>query len=46
MTTVGSLAYLLRCKVSVARARRTGAPLQLAHGIRHLGDAYTYAGRL
>ncbi len=46
MTTVGSWAYVLRCRLAVAIARKGDDPLLLAHRVRHLGDAYYYARRL
>ena len=45
MTSIGSYAYVLKCKLAVARARRVDDPLKLAHAVRHLGDAYYYAKR-
>src|SRR5206468_3549758 len=45
MATIGNWAYVLKCKLAVASARRREDPLKLAHTIRHLGDAYYYAGR-
>jgi tetratricopeptide (TPR) repeat protein len=45
MATIGNVAYVLRYKLAVARARRGGDRVRLAHKIRHLGDAYYYAGR-
>src|SRR5213594_1629470 len=45
MATIGNGAYGLKCKLAVASARRREDPLKLAHTIRHLGDAYYYAGR-
>jgi tetratricopeptide (TPR) repeat protein len=43
--SIGNYAYILRYKLAVAYARRAGDPLRLAHRVRHLGDAYYYAGR-
>jgi tetratricopeptide (TPR) repeat protein len=45
MATIGNVAYMLRYKLAVAMARRGGVQLRLAHRVRHLGDAYYYAGR-
>jgi len=45
MATIGNLAYVLKYKVAVARARRSDDRLRLAHSVRHLGDAYYYARR-
>ena len=45
MATIGNLAYVLRYKLAVASARRADDRLRLAHRVRHLGDAYYYAGR-
>ncbi len=45
MATIGNLAYVLRYKLAVGRARRGDDRLRLAHRVRHLGDAYYYAGR-
>jgi len=43
--SIGNYAYIFKCKLTVASARKAGEPLRLAHAIRHLGDAYNYAGR-
>src|SRR5437762_13567007 len=45
MATIGNVAYVLRYKLAVASARRGDDRLRLAHRVRHLGDAYYYAGR-
>ena len=45
MASIGNWAYVLTSKLAVARARRGADPLTLAHRVRHLGDAYYYAGR-
>jgi len=45
MATIGNYAYLLKCKLAVASVRKVDDPLRLAHTVRHLGDAYYYAGR-
>ena len=45
MATIGNYAYVLKCKLAVAGLRRVDDPLRLAHTVRHLGDAYYYAGR-
>ena len=45
MASIGNYAYVLKCKLAVAGLRRVDAPLRLAHAVRHLGDAYYYAGR-
>lgn len=44
MASIGNLAYILQYKVAVAFARQGGDPLKIAHRVRHLGDAYHYAG--
>lgn len=46
MASIGNWAYVLTSKLAVARARRGDDALKLAHRVRHLGDAYYYAGRL
>lgn len=46
MTPVGNWAYVLRCRLAVAIARKGSDPLLLAHRVRHLGDAYYYPRRL
>ena len=43
--TVGNYAYVVKCKLAVASLRKVDDPLRLAHTVRHLGDAYYYAGR-
>jgi tetratricopeptide (TPR) repeat protein len=45
MASIGSWAYMLTAKLAVVRARTGDDPLRLAHRVRHLGDAYSYAGR-
>lgn len=45
MATIGNWAYVLKSRLAVASARRGEDPLRLAHRVRHLGDAYYYAGR-
>ena len=45
MATVGNYAYVLKCRLAVASLRKVDDPLRLAHTVRHLGDAYYYAGR-
>src|SRR5256712_6124563 len=45
MASIGNWAYVLKSKLAVASARRGDDPLKLAHRVRHLGDAYYYAGR-
>jgi tetratricopeptide (TPR) repeat protein len=45
MATLGNYAYVFTCKLAVAGARTGTDPLRLAHRVRHLGDAYYYAGR-
>ena len=45
MASIGNLAYILKYKVAVALARQGGDPQRIAHRVRHLGDAYHYAGR-
>lgn len=39
-------ASILRRQRAVADLQTAGDPLRLAHAIRHLGDAYYYAGRI
>ena len=45
MASIGNWAYVLKSKLGVASARRGDDALKLAHRVRHLGDAYYYAGR-
>jgi len=45
MASIGSWAYVLTSRLAVARARTGDDSLRLAHRVRHLGDAYYYAGR-
>lgn len=45
MASIGNHAYVLKCKLAVAGLRKADDPLRLAHAVRHLGDAYYYAGR-
>jgi tetratricopeptide (TPR) repeat protein len=44
MTTISNDANVLKYKLAVASLRKVDDPLRLAHTIRHLGDAYYYAG--
>lgn len=43
---MGNSANILKYQLAVADARRGDDSLKLAHRVRHLGDAYYYAGRL
>lgn len=43
MASIGNLAYILKYKIAVALARQGGDPLNIAHRVRHLGDAYHHA---
>jgi tetratricopeptide (TPR) repeat protein len=45
VASLGNLASILKYRVAVALARQSGDPLRIAHRVRHLGDAYHYAGR-
>jgi tetratricopeptide (TPR) repeat protein len=45
MASIGTYAYVLRCKLAVASLRKVDDPLRLAHAVRHLGDANCYARR-
>ena len=45
MPSIGNYAYILKCKLAVGKSRNVGEPLRFAHAVRHLGDAYYYAGR-
>ena len=45
MASIGNYAYILKCRLAVGRSRNANEPLRLAHAVRHLGDAYHYAGR-
>jgi len=45
MASIGNWAYVLKSNLGVANARRGEDALKLAHRVRHLGDAYYYAGR-
>lgn len=45
MATVDNDPNVLKCKIAVAGLRKADDPLRLAHAVRHLGDAYYYAGR-
>jgi len=45
MATIGNWAYVLKSMLGVANARRGKDAQKLAHRVRHLGDAYYYAGR-
>lgn len=46
MSRVGNETRILKCKLTVAGIRNADDPLKLAHAVRHLGDAYYYAGRI
>jgi tetratricopeptide (TPR) repeat protein len=43
---MGNSANILKYQLAVASARRGDDSLILAHRVRHLGDAYYYAGRM
>jgi len=45
IASIGNWAYVLKSKLGVANARRGKDVQKLAHRVRHLGDAYYYAGR-
>jgi tetratricopeptide (TPR) repeat protein len=45
MASIGNYAYIVKCKLAVAKSRKADDPLRFAHAVRHLGDAYYYAGR-
>jgi len=45
MASIVNWAYVLKSKLAVASARQGNDLLKLAHRVRHLGDAYYYAGR-
>ena len=45
MASIGDSARIIKYKSAVAALRRGGDPLRLAHAVRHLGDAYHYAGQ-
>ena len=45
MASIGNYAYVLKSKLIVKSLRKGDDPLKLAHAVRHLGDAYYYAGR-
>lgn len=44
MVSIGNHAYVLKWKLAVAGLRHGGDGLRLAHAVRHLADAYCYAG--
>ncbi len=46
MATISNDAYVRECELAVADIRKIDDPLRLAHTVRHLGDAYYYAGQL
>ena len=46
MSNLGHEANIMKYKLKVASLRNSDQPLKLAHAVRHLGDAYYYAGRL
>jgi tetratricopeptide (TPR) repeat protein len=46
VASIGNWAYVLTTRLAVVSARRGDDSLKLAHRIRHLGDAYHYAGRV
>jgi tetratricopeptide (TPR) repeat protein len=43
--TIGNQANIIKHKLAVASVRKVDDPLKFAHRIRHLGDAYYYAGQ-
>ena len=45
MATTGNDAKILKYQLAVAELRTADEPLRLAHTVRHLGDAYYYAGQ-
>lgn len=45
MASIGNYANVLKRKFAVARLRKVDDPFRLAHSVRHLGDAYYYAGQ-
>jgi tetratricopeptide (TPR) repeat protein len=45
MATTGNDASILKYKLAVEGLRTIDEPLRLAHAVRHLGDAYYYAGQ-
>ena len=45
MGTIGDSATVIKYKAAVAALRTVGDPLKLAHAVRHLGDAYSHAGK-
>ena len=45
VASIGNWAYVLTTRLAAVSARRGDDPLRLAHRMRHLGDAYQYAGR-
>jgi tetratricopeptide (TPR) repeat protein len=42
---LGNEANILKYRLAVAGLRNSGDSLRLAHAVRHLGDAYYYAGQ-
>ena len=42
--TLRNEANIIKYKLAVAELRKSADPLKLAHAVRHLGDAYYYAG--
>ena len=44
MGSIRNSANIIKYKSAVAALRNAGDPLRLAHAVRHLGDAYCYAG--
>jgi tetratricopeptide (TPR) repeat protein len=46
MSNIGNSANIIKYKSAVAALRKADDPLRLAHAVRHLGDAYHYAGRV
>jgi tetratricopeptide (TPR) repeat protein len=45
MGSLGNRAQILKYKLAVAGLRNSGDGLKLAKAVRHLGDAYYYAGQ-
>jgi tetratricopeptide (TPR) repeat protein len=45
VASIGNWAYVLTTRLAVLSARSGNDRLTLAHRVRHLGDAYYYAGR-
>lgn len=46
LRTMRNLANILKYKLAVRGLRNSGDALKLAHAVRHLGDAYYYAGQI